>query len=295
MISICYSQAQVSTRYVDSISFELNQNKRVFLSVKIMNRPFKFFFDTGASTSLLDVTVADSLNIKSRSNMRIEGAGGNESYKIIKNQNVRIGNTDIKENTFSLDDLNRLRLAMDQEFFGIIGYDFLNNQITEINFDQKKIYLYPFGSDLDLSEFQSIDFTFDHGYYIPQFRITISQNQKEIEGTILFDSGSNSALFFNTPFDKEHKLSENAGNSEDILNDNMSKTSMNVAFNLEELHFGNFKFFDVSVTSSRDTTGVSSNTHFMGLLGAPIINRFNWVIDYQNKKLYFKPNGIYDD
>src|SRR5690606_27944319 len=134
-----YSQAQVSSTYSDTISFELNQNKRIFLTVHIKNTPVRFFFDTGAAISLLYSSIADALQNISESDINVESTGKNDSYKIIANQEVRIGNTEIEQNTFALNDLTRLRQAMEQEFFGIIGFDLLKDHITEINFDQKKI------------------------------------------------------------------------------------------------------------------------------------------------------------
>ncbi len=289
------THSQVSPHFKENFDFDLDENKKVFLSVNINGKDIKLFFDTGASISLLDINVARALGIKSDSTIIIEGAGGSSSYEIVLNQNIRVGQTEINNATFSLDDLTRLRQRMSKDFYGIIGYDILKSYITELNFTKQKFFLYPFGEDLDLNGYQTIGFSFDNGINIPQFDMHITQNNQVYSGSILFDSGNaGTALLVNTPFDQAHNLSAKAPKKITKTSDNLSKTSLNTAFYVDELKLGNYILKDIPILAAADVSGISALEGYMGLLGAPVINKFDWIIDYDKKVLHFKPNYLFE-
>ncbi|WKS94544.1 retropepsin-like aspartic protease [Riemerella columbina] len=71
--------SQVSPDYQDHFSFETYKDRVIFIQTKIQNQPLSFFFDTGATTSLLDQNTAEKLGIKSNHQQDVSGAGGKKN------------------------------------------------------------------------------------------------------------------------------------------------------------------------------------------------------------------------
>lgn len=64
---------------------------------------------------------------------------------------------------------------------------------------------------------------------------------------------------------------------------------------IESLSFFDYQFDKPMIAHlSTDKGGVSAMPGYLGILGAEIINRFNFIIDYSNKVLYLQPNRMYD-
>ena len=143
ILTLCLPLAISAQRAV--LPFELLEDKYVLLklSVKGEATPLTFYFDTGASTTILDKNVAEQYGIKSNHTQKVEGAGGSKEYHIALSQTInlnpelQIGNVNIV-----LEDLSRLNNAFEKKFDGIIGNDIIKNYITKIDFQRRVISLY---------------------------------------------------------------------------------------------------------------------------------------------------------
>lgn len=135
LLALCNNAAQAQVK----VPFILQENKSVFVEVKVNDHPtpLLFFFDTGAGALMLNKDVANQLNIKPTYTETISGASGEKVFQIAEGQTLILGDKIVLENVdFIFDDTSRLAKSLGRKFDGIIGYDFLHKYMTKIDFDR---------------------------------------------------------------------------------------------------------------------------------------------------------------
>ncbi len=280
------------------IPFELYEDK--FILIKLPAPDGKdslvFYFDTGASTTLLDKKVAERLGVKADFKQNVPGASGNKTYEIATNQQIQLARgVYIRGLNVVLEDLTRLNNNLGRKFDGIIGNDIISNYQTKIDFAKKEIELNNLGDKFNTDGYSVIDFTFKNGIPIPQFPISIQlQNGDRFSGDILFDSGAGLLLLMNAPFVSSNNLLDKIGNTIVSSSDNLSGRTVSTHALISQLEIGEFKISGkLPVSLSSDKEGVSAYLGYLGILGSEIINRFDIILDYSALKLYLKPNYLF--
>lgn len=249
-----------------------------------------FVFDTGASTTVIDSTAAQALQLKAEGRQTNTGAGGSASFPVVYNQQIQL----TKDEVVSLPqctivNLQTLRERNGENFIGIVGYDILRTYFTYIDFDRKEIILdtKPF---TELDGYSKMPFTFGNGISIPQLTAGIVlANGTRLEGTVFFDSGASLTLLMNSPFKTTH-LAELNGKTitskvQDLTRENVLQETA-----IESIQLGEHKFSSLPISLSADQKGVSAYNGYMGILGSKVISRFNIILDYREKVIYLKPN-----
>ncbi|XLS27673.1 aspartyl protease family protein [Flavobacteriaceae bacterium M23B6Z8] len=290
-------KAQNQGLEITTIPFNLLKNNYVFVKCVVNKKDsLTFYFDTGATSSLIDKSTAKKLGIQPNHEQEVSGASGKVKYQIALNQEITIGGITVDGVHLVMEDLTRLKESMNQPFDGIIGYSLIKEFLTELDFDNQVIKLYPKNSSMDLSSFSQHSFSFDNGIPIPQLDIEIElKNSKKYKGKVLFDSGAGLTLLVNTPFKTENDLVEQTDKILTSSSDNLSGKSISQDIGIKSLSLGKYYFSDLTIGLASDESGVSSYDGYLGILGAEIINRFNIVLDYDNLKMYLKPNSLYDE
>jgi hypothetical protein len=272
----------------------IKDNKHICFKGKINNSDLVFYFDTGASTSLLDKASAKKSGILPNTEQLIDGAGGTVKYEMALNQTVEINDIRLDAVDVVLENLTRLKKQLGYDFDGIIGYSLLKNYISEIDPDNKVINLYPRYAKLDYTGYSKHSFAFDNNINIPQLEVEIElKNNEKLKGKIFLDSGAGLTLLINTPFKVENELEKKSTKILTTSTENLSKKSTNQQIALKSLTFAGYTFYDLPVGLASDNAGVSSYKGYLGILGSEIINRFNMILDYDAKTLYLKPNKLY--
>ncbi|MCL1670027.1 aspartyl protease family protein [Elizabethkingia ursingii] len=280
------------------LPFELSKdNKSIFIKLPMENQKdsLVFFFDTGAATTLLDKKVADKYNLKANHKTEVGGAGGKKVYDVLTNQKIFLDRNSHVETNIVFDDLSRLSTLYDRNFDGIIGAAILKKYLTKFDFETHTMYLYKFGEPLDNTGYEKIDFEFYSGG-IPRFPITFElKNKEKFSGDILFDSGASLSLLVNAPYKEKNNLLSKMSRKITYSSSNLSNKTNYSKGLIESLQLGNTRIEhkNLGILFSSDKQGVSSENGLLGILGSEIINRFNFILDYKNKKLYLKPNSLF--
>ncbi|GJH40563.1 hypothetical protein RCZ04_11130 [Capnocytophaga sp. HP1101] len=295
ILTLCLPWAISAQRAI--LPFELLENKYVLLklSVKGEATPLTFYFDTGATTTILDKSVAEQYGINPNHTQKVEGAGGSKEYQIALSQTINLTPQSSIENVnIVLEDLSRLNNAFEKKFDGIIGNDIIKNYVTKIDFQKRVISLYDLNETVNTEGYTEVPFEFKLGVPIPQFPIRITlQNGEVFEGDVFFDSGAGLSLLINTPYKKAHQLVEKIGKTLVSSSDNLSKKSTVTTGMIQELSVAGFDFKDIPIDLSSDEEGVSAFPNYLGILGSEIINRFDIILNYQTHKLYLRPNNLF--
>lgn len=279
---------------VTTIAFE--DNELVFIKVKVNQHqePLHFVFDTGASTAVLDSEVAKRLGIRSNYSQSTQGANGSEVYQIATGQTITIENIKFQNMNLVLVDLKELAQRTGTRLEGIIGYDILRKFVTQIDFETHTISLYNSSKEIpDRNTYQELPLHFKRGP-IPQVAVDFVLKDGSAErGSFLFDSGANLTVAFNTSFAKKNNIKSRTGKTIVAKARGLTKTSTFAIGAAQKLSIANNEFMDLPIDISETKTGVSGSNAYDGILGAKIINRFNMILDYQDKVWYFKPNATF--
>lgn len=298
LLSILLGSSVFSFGQIAKIPFTFLENNFVLIKLQINNSTdsLLFYFDSGAATTLIDSSTAQRTGLVPDYELKVDGAGGEHNYKVALNQVIHLPNAvKIDSTHIVFDDLSRLQAILGQHFDGIVGYSILKNYKTKVDFDNKVIELYPFNSELDMKEYSELPFSLKKEICVPQFPITVTlKNGEQYTDTVLFDSGAALSLSINTPYKLKHDIKKKTGKTIVSENNNLSTTSIQEEGMIRSLQIGRFRFNQLIVSLANDKKGVSSYEGYLGILGNKIINRFNFIADYQNKKLYLKPNGYFN-
>jgi hypothetical protein len=283
---------------IAEIPFDL-KNDIILIELKVNDHesPKAFVFDTGASYDVLDKGVAASLGLKANYKQEARGAGGAQSVDIVQNQRFMFNNLVVAENSnVVLLDLSRLRRKLERNFDGIIGYSLISKHVTKIDYDNQKILLYNNIQEVNTDSYTRIPFQFMNGIPIPQLDITITlKNNHKYHGTVFFDSGAALTLSVNTPYNKRHKLNKKVNRLLVSETENLNSKSISKDITIKSMTLGGYNLDEMVISLANDKEGVSSYKGYLGILGAKVISRFNFILDYSSSTLYIKPNAKFSE
>ena len=180
--------------------------------------------------------------------------------------------------------------SYDETYFdGVLGADFFNCCLVEINHDKQTLYLSKPGTEeqrqYDSTKWQklAIEVEGNSPYLSTQINDGVSSKQVKV----LLDTGSTGALGlfvgngeFAVP--KKTYTAKTTG----VNGDSLNQVGL-----LKELLFGDYKFNDFPTyfrAEGRKPEGDSN-----GVLGNQIMQRFNLVFDFTNELIWIQPNSKY--
>lgn len=278
------------------IPFELSEHY-MFIKVTVNERKdtLHFIFDTGASATIMDANTASKLGLKPSSTSSALGSSGAAGISIISNQKLKTSTLVLNEISFGVLDLSSLNYVLNHHVDGIIGRDIYEKGICRVDFDRHTISLFS-----NLNEIKErgtkIDFTLDFGP-IPAVEASFSIATGEtLTGKFLFDCGAGITYKLNTPFVQKNKLPEKVGKYITSRASGVGNNPESIqVFRSAKFNLATFEFSGVPGLLSSTRAGVSSMDRLAGLLGNQIIQRFNFVLDYDNRHIYLKPSHHFND
>ncbi len=286
----CFAFGQVA-----QIPFVKYANTNIILQLTINNKADSvlFYFDSGATATLLDSAMAVKLGVNPDSEDEKVGAGGSKKYRIASNQFIHLNNNTILDSTpCVILDLTTLRNKLGINFYGLIGYSILSKYITKIDYDSNKMSLFNFNTPLDTQGYTQIDF--DDKIGVPEFTVTMElENGQRLTGKVLFDCGFSGSVMVNTPYKIKTRLKTRIGKTISQEMEGMTgKSNAEIAV-IKSIRLGGYEFGEMPILLSSAKEGVNAFDNYLGLVGNEIISRFNFILDYSTNKLFLKPNNSY--
>jgi len=269
------------------------EDNSIVLQVRVNNsKPMKFFFDTGAGMSLLNVSKAAGLDLKKAGSLNANGVGGTIQGYLAKGATLSVAGVTVGNQPMAILPLDFPCEA--QDVAGIIGYDFINSFVVEIDYDAKTITL----SDPASYQYQG------RGDLIP---LTITGNTPRVhakvslpggpslEGLFEIDTGSDGTLTINSPFVKKHALLESFKTQFDSTHRGLGGEAKSVDVRMGDFQLGRSVVPSPLVSLSQDSEGSLSSEINDGPLGNEILRRFRIVIDYSRRRMILEPNSHLSD
>ncbi|MEL6558334.1 MAG: PDZ domain-containing protein [Bacteroidota bacterium] len=121
-------------------------------------------------------------------------------------------------------------------------------------------------------------------------------NEKQFEGNFLLDTGSQMPAIFNSPMARKNKIASQIEKSIAIERKaGVSEVSSKfVLFRGQQLEIFGKSFDEIPSAYSTASSGALASTGFQGIIGNPVLKRFNIILDYSKEKMYVNPNRLYD-
>ena len=280
-------------------SYKINfkaYNNLIIIKVKLNGQYMNFLLDTGVDKTVLFGLKDIDGKIKNKSEkILIRGVSGKQKTfaYYIKNNVLEIGKLkDDSHNIYAIFDQNfNISNKIGYQIQGIIGFEFFRNLIVKISYSNKFLKIYnPEFFSKKLRSYQALDLRL----YLrkPYIKSSVKKNEYWQDYVFLLDTGSGDAVWVMPEEDKEFPNSY----FYDILGYGLADIITGIRSKAKALQVGKHIMQKPKIAYP-DTTlykGVSF-TKKSGVLGAEIMRRFDWVLDYSNAKAYIKPNNNYYD
>ena len=110
------------------------------VNVPQSDKPLNFLLDTGASVSVLDLNTAQRLGLKLGSQVSVTGVGTTLSGHWPVKMSAKANQIELPGNYLALD-LSKLSAACSNSVEGLVGADFLSDQVVQIDYAAQKLRL----------------------------------------------------------------------------------------------------------------------------------------------------------
>lgn len=170
-----------SSAGVEGTSFTfLYEEARIYVPVSVNGAAnLWFILDTGASPTVIDAAVAGKLGIASGGDEVIEGAGSGSSHQAHATPaRLLVGGTALKVDAPAIADLaGLLAPTSGRAPAGIIGSQFFREHVVEIDFERRRITLFPPQADRSKHFEHSVALTFMSGIPLAAARLTLPSDR----------------------------------------------------------------------------------------------------------------------
>ncbi|MGO4905918.1 PDZ domain-containing protein [Flavobacterium sp. W20_MBD1_R3] len=276
-------------------------NNLVILPIKVNGVELNFLLDSGVEeTILFSLEEKKEVRFFNAEKILLRGLGSQEAVEGLKST----GNLLQVENMSDTDHV--LYIVLDPDFNlsshigipvnGIIGFQFFRNNLVEINYTKKRVFVYR-EADKNRKRIQKKFKTFPVSIEKskPYLKSTVFLNNKELEVKLLLDIGNSDAVWLFQDQSKFIKVPPK--NFADFLGRGFSGDVEGKRAKIQKFAINQFVFENPIVafpdsSSMRNATLVPGR---MGSVGGEIMKRFTVIFNYPKKEIYLKKNNFYSD
>lgn len=256
--------------------------------------PADFIFDTGASISLLDSSYAAKLGLKTEGRQQGQGAGavGGASFAVLPSLRVVAADGDgieVKDVRVAVLSVNGvLAPYFWQDCAGVIGFDFIDRFVDEIDFDGRVLTLHDPKTFQHAGPGTAIPMTL--AGHTPVVKLKLDG---ELEGDFRVDVGSGSTVDLHTPFVAKHGLLAKATRFVDAVGGGFGGTFVSRVVRMKQLEVGPYSWTEPLVTLSQAKEGAFTSEDYAGNIGTRILERFKVTLDYERRQMWLEPGKLY--
>jgi len=281
-----------------TIPFKLINNL-IFIPIKVNGVELNFLLDSGVEeTIMFSMEEQKEISFNNVVKIKLRGLGSEEEIEGLKSTNNVLETHSLKSST------HLVYIILDQNFNlsshigipvnGIIGYKFFKNNLVEINYSKKKLYVYPnkesIKEKLD-KKFKSVPISIERSK--PYITTTAVVDSVKISAKLLIDIGNSDAFWIF----ENNKIKLPKKNFPDFLGKGFSgdiegHRAKIAKFSVDEFDFKNPIVAFPDSTSIRNVKMVPGR---IGSIGGEVLKRFTLVLDYADEKLYLKKNSKFSE
>jgi hypothetical protein len=281
-----------------TIPFKLINNL-IFIPIKVNGIELNFLLDSGVEeTILFSMEEKQEVSFNNVEKIKLRGLGSEEDIEGLKSTNNTL-------ETHGLTSGNHMvYIILDQGFNlsshigipvnGIIGYKFFKNNLVEINYQKKKIFIHENNEETRTKlqkKFKTIPISIEKSK--PYINATAVVDSVNVSAKLLIDIGNSDAFWIFE--NKKIKLPKK--NFPDFLGKGFSGDIEGYRAKLTKFSIDEFDFKNpiVSFPDSTSVRNVRMVPDRIGSIGGEVLKRFTVVLDYADQKLYLKKNSKFSE
>ena len=271
-------------------------NNHIYLETYINGEgPFSFLLDSGAGITVINQSIADSINLDLRGG--IEGRGsGEESVQVAlaSGVDVAVQGVQIFDQTLASIPIDNFAPFEGRHMDGIIGSDFFSRFVVNIDYENLTLNVF------DPSEYsysgagESFPIIFVENN--PMFDAEFEIDNRTYGGKIMIDTGASSSFGISKPFSDANDL---LGGGLEVIPVpfamGVGGESRSLLGRLDAFRIGSFVLPNVIAGFSQAEAGAGANPNRVGVLGGEILRRFNATFIYPQQLLILEPNAHFDE
>lgn len=281
---ICFLNYFAQNKPVTVIPCELENNGIYIYCTVNQQDSIKMMFDTGSDGSVINKKSFHKLNLDINSQSLNVGANGRNMVDRSTGNTVSFGNIERKNVGLTIIPYETT------EFDGVFGTDLMMGNIIEIDYNKKEIRFYHEDEkNLNLKNYVKMKLTLIDNY--PAVKSSFFAQDKKYSGFFGLDTGADDALTILAPFSKKNNIQSKThaiGSATALGSDGTEVVSPIVL--IPEIEFSKKKFYNISAMLSNAQDGIDASEKMAGIYGNNFLKRFNTIIDFKRKVIYFKPN-----
>jgi predicted aspartyl protease len=292
------SQQAVPTVRFDSGSSVLRipldvDNSIIRMQVRVNNsKPLKFIFDTGASHSVINSQRAAELGLKTQGQVSGNATGGKIQASFIKGVSLSVPGAEVSNQL-----LASVSFATPPgfEFDGTIGYDFINQFVIEIDYQNKIMNLYSPRSYHYSGKGEVIPLLLAARRTPLVSTKIILEGRALVEANLEVDTGADGTFVINSPLVKKQRLTEAILKTGQSNNNGAGGEQKLLIGRVKAVRLGRLVFDNPPVGLSQDTEGAGASKENDGVIGGEIFRRFKVILDYSRKQMILEPNSDFNN
>ncbi len=257
--------------------------EHLFVSVKINGTgPYRFLLDSGAGTTILDVSLVKSLGLEMKEGMKALGVGGLENIGAVSIDSMELDGFKMKNLRLYASDFGKLRETFNMSFDGVLGFDLFNRTIVKLDFVGKTVTI------IDPTQF-----TYEgEGESIPgEIKgnlIHINGNlDGEYDGVFRVDTGAGGGVHLHVPFVKANQLADKYQPKFEVQVSGAGGNQSVYLVRAKSLKIGSFDIPNplATIPVSEETAGAMAMLDSAGTIGNAIWSKFTVYFDYPHNQL----------
>ncbi len=276
------------------IPFELSGDL-IVLKVRVnRSRPLHFIFDTGAGISVIDPQSARALRLRATGKLKLDATGGSVQSGLIQSVSLSVAGVEVFNQALATIDLDGMAPFFGFKIDGIIGHDFINNFVVEIDYASGLMNLYEpqhynytgAGESIPLEIIEKT----------PYVRGLVVLNGREpIEGKFEIDTGGTGILNLNTPFVDKHKMLETLSKHTQSKLGGAGGAAAAVKAHVPAIELGSFAIKNPLLVFAQGTEGSEGSTTYDGSLDNGLFSQFKMILDYSRSRVILERNPFSRD
>ncbi len=277
-----------------TIPFDL-VNRHIILKVKVNNsQPLSFVLDTGDKFAIIELERARALGLNLEGNVRVGGAGAAlRMGSFVRDSNFTLpGMTGFSQPVAMALPIGGLASRLGQDFDGIIGSDFIEKFVVEIDYESRTLKLHDKDKFTYAGSGEIVPLKLNAGGHpIIDAEVT-ALGGAPVQGEFVVDLGSSLALALYSPFVREHRLlGPNLKTIRSLGGAGAGGETKGQLGRVAALRIGKFKINQPLTFFSEDDRGAFASNAVLGNIGAQVMNRFKVLLDYNRNRLILEPNS----
>ena len=271
-----------------NIPLEIDNNI-ILLKVAVNNsKPLRFIFDTGASHTILHSRRGSELGLKPEEQITGTATGGAIEGSLTSGVSLKVAGAEVSNQQIGMVDFP---LPPGFEFDGVIGYDFINAFVVEIDYLKRIMNLYDPRAYSYKGPGEVIPMAIA-GRRIPFVNTTIVfETGPPIEASLEVDTGADRTIIFSSPFVAKQQLVNRIMGTTEGAGRGAGGEQKILVGKIKAARLGKFLFPDPPVGLVLNKDGKEGD----GVIGGEIFRRFKLILDYSRQQMILEPNKSFND